>query len=156
MPMAVAIGIAFFCSRYFYQLMLIQGDSMAPTYHNLQLVVLDKRDRTFEAGDVIAFECRGLSAILVKRIVAVPGDSVVIDRGVLTVNGAASSVYGRDVTFEYAGLLENAIVLGDGEYVVIGDNIVESRDSRYDPVGIVRAGDIIGKLVGVKQPQPPL
>ena len=146
-----AVGIAYVCSRYYYQLMLIQGRSMSPTYRHLQIVVLDKRDRTFEAGDVIAFESRALSATLVKRIAAKPGDKVVIEQGVLKVNDAPSSVYGSDARFEAAGLLENAIELGAGEYIVIGDNIAESKDSRCEAVGIVHAEDIIGKLIEAQQ-----
>lgn len=151
LPIAVAVGIAFICSRFFYQLMLIQGDSMSPTYHHLQMVVLDKRDRAFAAGEVVAFECRGLSATLVKRVAAVPGDSVVIEDGVLLVNGAPSSVYGSGRRFAFAGLLESPVVLGEDEYIVIGDNIAESKDSRYDAVGIVRADDIVGKLIAAQQ-----
>lgn len=149
-PVAVAVGIAFVCSRYFYQLMLIQGDSMSPTYHHLQMAVLDKRDRAFQAGDVVAFDCRGLSATLVKRVAAVPGDNVVIENGVLLVNGAPSPVYG-EAAFAFAGLLERPIALGEDEYVVIGDNIDESKDSRYAEVGVVRAEDIIGKLIATQQ-----
>ena len=147
---AVAVGIAFVCSRYFYQLMLIQGDSMSPTYHHLQMVVLDKRDRAFAAGDVVAFECRGLSATLVKRVAAVPGDTVVIDDGVLMVNGAPSPVYGES-EFAFAGLMESPVALGEDEYVVIGDNIAQSKDSRYAEVGVVRADDIVGKLIAAQQ-----
>ncbi|MGN0435978.1 MAG: signal peptidase I, partial [Wujia sp.] len=65
---------AMLVSRYFYQFMLIQGDSMKPTYHNLSLVIIDKHNRDFDRGDVIAFRCDGVSGVLVKRIVGVPGD----------------------------------------------------------------------------------
>ena len=75
---AIVILLAFLCSRYWFQLMLIQGESMAPTYHNLQLVVLDKRGEAYEPGEVIAFSCDGLNAVLVKRVVAGPGDTAQI------------------------------------------------------------------------------
>lgn len=36
----------------------------------------------------------------------------------------------------------------DKQYFVIGDNIRESKDSRYEAIGFVDASDIIGKVVG--------
>jgi len=128
--------------------MLIQGASMEPTYHNMQMVVLDKNfsEEDIMQGDVIAFKCDKLDAVLVKRVVAIPGQSVEIQDGTLFVNGVPSSYYERGA-FEYAGNLDSEIVLGDEEYIVIGDNVDESKDSRYDEVGVVRFQDIRGKIV---------
>ena len=47
---------------------MIQGESMEPTYHNYQIVILDKRQpKEYQVGDVIAFNCEGLNSNLVKR-----------------------------------------------------------------------------------------
>lgn len=144
-PLLVII-IAFLCSQYLYQLLLIQGDSMLPAYHHLQLAVVDKRNPAFQQGDVIAFRCEALSAVLVKRVVACPGDRVFIDEGTLSVNGETSRVYADEGAFEYAGLLSEVRILADGEYIVIGDNIARSKDSRYPEVGIVRRTQILGRV----------
>ncbi|MBQ5332179.1 MAG: S26 family signal peptidase [Oscillospiraceae bacterium] len=48
---------------------------------------------------------------------------------------------------EYAGLLQDTIILGENQYIVLGDNINESVDSRYEQVGIVCAEDIIGRVM---------
>ncbi len=105
------IILAFFVSKYGYQLMIIQGKSMEPTYHNLQMVVINRWDKSYNEGDVIVFKCKGLDAVLVKRI-----------------------AQRRD----------------DG-YYVLGDNSLESIDSRDNRVGIVAENDIIGKLVTNKR-----
>lgn len=126
---------------------------MLPAYHNWQLVVLDKRANDYRPGDVVAFRCEGLNAVLVKRIAAGPGDTVQILNGTLYVNGEISRVYSEKGIFEYAGMLSDSLTLDDGEYIVIGDNIAQSRDSRYAEVGIVEADDIIGKLIGAKPAQ---
>ena len=120
---------------------------MLPTYHNLQLTVLDKRINTWEQGDVVAFRCDGLNAVLVKRIVACPGDSVYIYGGTLYVNGEISRVYGDAFAFDFAGLLREPVTLDEDEYIVIGDNIAQSKDSRYPEVGVVRADSIIGRVM---------
>ena len=143
---AAAMLTAAVISAEYFQLMLIQGDSMQPSYNDLQLVILDKNNKNYCPGDVIAFECNELSAVLVKRIAAVPKDTVLISDGKLLVNGIPSAVY-HDSLFEFAGILENAVVLDDDEYIVIGDNISESKDSRYEQVGIVSAENIIGKVM---------
>ena len=120
---------------------------MAPTYHHLQLAILNKTDREFRQGEVIAFHCEELSSILVKRIIAGTGDSAWIQDGKLIVNGCPSTVFPEEVIFDYAGLLKEPVLLGADEYLVIGDNVAESRDSRYSEVGIVCKGKIIGKII---------
>lgn len=119
---------------------------MAPTYHNLQLVLLNKYARDYKTGDVIAFHCEGFDAVLIKRIAAGPGDTVVIRDGTLFVNGSPSPLY-REGAFDFAGILEDELTLADGDCIVIGDNLAESKDSRYPQVGVVRSETILGKLV---------
>ncbi len=149
--MIIIFGIfllAGICSRFFCQFMLIRGNSMEPSYHNMQLVVLNKRfsEQTLSQGDVIAFRCEGLQAILVKRIAAIPGQTAVISNGTLYINGKPSEWYEKNA-FHYSGLLEKELVLNKSEYIIIGDNISESKDSRYPEVGIVRFDSIIGKVI---------
>lgn len=66
---------AFWVSKYYYQLMLIQGDSMSPTYKNFSLVVIDKRADNYKVGDVIAFRKDNIDGVIVKRIAGCPGDT---------------------------------------------------------------------------------
>ena len=143
---ALIVLAAWYVSTFWYQLMLIQGGSMEPTYHNMQLVLLDKHSKEYSKGDVAAIDCPGLSATIVKRIVAVPGDSVQIENGSLLVNGGISSYY-ADQTFDYVGMLAEKIVLSEEEYVVIGDNVLQSKDSRYEEVGIVRENQLTGRII---------
>lgn len=149
---ALVVLLAFLCSRFWFQLMLIQGESMAPAYHHLQLVVLDKRADAYAPGEVIAFRCDGLDAVLVKRVIAGPGDTAQIDDGTLLINGVISTIYPVKCAFEYAGLLEECVAMGEGEYVVIGDNLAQSKDSRYPEVGIIEAGDIFGRVIAPVRP----
>lgn len=137
---------AFICSRWFFQVTLIQGQSMEPTYHNFQFAILDKRAQTYNAGDVLAFWCPGLRATLIKRVAAVPRDTVCISDETLYVNGKRSTIYPND-RFSYAGILAEPVILGDDEYIAIGDNQEESKDSRYESVGVVSRRQIIGKVV---------
>ena len=69
---------------------------MLPTYHNMQLVLVDKHSNEFHYNDVIVFTNEKLNATLIKRIIAIPGDTVQIIDGTVYVNnmpsGASTSV----------------------------------------------------------------
>lgn len=134
----------FICSRYCYQLLLIDGNSMYPTYNNHQFVLIDKISKDYCNGDVIVFNCDSLNSLLVKRTIGIPGDTVCITNHNIVVNG---NVYLPDLVIGYAGLLSKEIKLKDNEYLVIGDNVAESIDSRYQEVGIVYSNQIIGKVI---------
>lgn len=145
--MILVIGIAWYVSKYYFQVMLITGDSMEPNYHNGQFVILDKQTEEYKYGEVIAFWCEGLESVLVKRIVACPGDSVCIKDGNLIVNGQRSMVFPQDGLFAYGGRAVKEIELEKDEYFVIGDNIPESKDSRFEDVSNVKKADILGKIL---------
>lgn len=138
--------VAFVVSKYFFQLMLIQGKSMEPTYKNFSLVIVDKRDNSYERGDVIAFKGPDKMGVLVKRIVAVPGDKVLITGGRLYVNGNLSKDMIDGKSLEFAGLAQNEIILCDNAYFVLGDNYDKSKDSRYEEIGTIDIQNIIGKI----------
>lgn len=143
---------SFICSKYFYQLLLIQGSSMYPAYHNMQLVIIDKHDNTYSTGDIVAVHTDKLeeqTVTIVKRIAAEPGDSVMISNGMFFVNGEVPEFY-QNMEFADAGLLSKPVMLSNAtreteEYVILGDNVEVSKDSRV--FGPVQQKDIIGKII---------
>lgn len=145
LALVLVVAGALVSSIWFYQLMLIQGRSMEPTYHNLQFAVIDKTVNVYQAGDVVAFSVPGMQGVLVKRIAAVPGDRARVTEGRLFVNGEASDLY-ADAEFAYAGILSEEVLLEDGQYLMIGDNIAESTDSRYEEIGLIPESRIIGRV----------
>ncbi len=140
------VAASYLISTYLVQLMLVQGDSMYPTLKNMQPALIDKRVAELRAGDVIVFRSDRLKSMLVKRVVACPGDTVKITNGRLYVNGSESPLY-KDKKIEPAGLLASEIKAGKDEYIVLGDNITRSKDSRYEEVGTVQRQDITGKVI---------
>lgn len=138
---------AWYVSVFYCQFMLIQGESMHPAYHRWQFVLLWKHNYEPNAGDVVAFECESLDALLVKRIVAVPGDTLQILDGILFVNGkpdASASAKGKIL---YGGIAGTKLVLLEDEYFVLGDNYECSKDSRYREIGCIKRECILGKIV---------
>lgn len=118
---------------------------MEPAYHNGQLLILDKHSENYDYGDVIAFKKRDIGGYLVKRIIAVPGDSVSIKDGIIYVNERPQNTEMPEI--DYAGIAQERIYLGKDDYFVMGDNVNESKDSRYGEIGMVNRDEIKGKVI---------
>lgn len=141
------IAAAYFVSANYYQFSLIRGNSMTPAYHNMQFVLIDRHSDLYTYGDVVAFRCEALDAVLVKRIVACPGDRVIVKDGTLYVNDAVSRTFPQEDIFEYSGIAGDMVCLEENQYFMIGDNLAESKDSRYAEVGAVNGENILGKII---------
>lgn len=123
----------------------IYGESMSPALTDGDIIISVK-DGTFSRGDIIAFWYN--NKILVKRIIALPGEWVDMDEaGNITVDGTV---------LEESYLLEKApgecdiefpYQVPEGRYFVMGDNRSVSLDSRVSDVGCVAEEQITGILV---------
>ena len=149
-PLAVLLALAalaWYVSAFWFQLALIQGESMEPAYRSGQLVVLDKHRKDFRAGDVIAFRCQEADGILIKRIAALPGDTLWILEGTLYRNGEPDTDFFQAGSIEDAGMAAEPVTLSEEEFFVLGDNLKDSRDSRFREIGAVNREDIVGKVI---------
>ena len=127
----------------------VVGASMEPTLYNGQKIYVNRFLYLLsspEAGDVVVFLPNGNenAHYYVKRIVAVPGDRLVVQGGVLFVNGLESPWVTEKLLD--AGIAENEYTLESGEYFCIGDNPGSSEDSRSANIGPVKETDIVGKV----------
>ena len=118
---------------------------MEPNFHHLQLVMIEKRSQNISAGDVVVFRKNGIRGVVIKRVVACPGDTVLIKNGLLFVNGMTESDPASLI--EEPGRAEKAIVLGMGKYFVLGDNVNHSIDSRFKEISDVDTEEILGKVI---------
>ena len=126
----------------------VVGMSMEPTLENGQQIYIDRFTYILsspKAEDVVAFLPNGNenSHYYIKRVVAGPGDKVRITDGTLYVNGQ-QSIWVTERILD-AGIAENELILGSGEYFCIGDNPNNSEDSRSANIGPVDEDDIVGK-----------
>ena len=136
--------IAYFCSRYLVQTTMVQGDSMNPTYHNGQILLINKMDKNLARGDVIVFRFDKIKSFLMKRIIGIPGDEISFSENAIYVNGV--TYWERDESDQgEEGELVTCQV-PEGHYFVLGDNVTVSVDSRNPDIGCVSADLIIGKI----------
>ena len=127
----------------------VVGVSMEPSLYNGQSILVDRFAYVLSSpkrGDVIVFLPNGNenAHYYVKRVVAVPGDEVLIENGVLYVNGDKNTWTEEKILD--AGIAENNLTIRKGEYFCIGDNVNNSEDSRSANVGPVKDSDIIGRV----------
>lgn len=91
-----------------------------------------------------------IRACFVKRLVAIPGDTVEIHDGVLFINGETAIPPASCATL-YPPLLETAPVqLGEHDCFVLGDNRTNSNDSRF--IGPIPDRMILGRVVRILFP----
>ncbi len=126
------------------------GDSMEPLLINGQGILVDRFVYLLKSpsyGDVIAFRPNGNENVhlYVKRVVALPGDTVVIKDGVLYVNGRAEGEHSDTDLIEDPGIAASEITMDVDEYFVLGDDRNHSEDSRSGNIGPVERKTVAGK-----------
>ena len=137
----------------------VSGPSMQDTlYTGDQLLVLNAMFCDFKAGDVVVINdhtAQGtLNETLVKRIVAMGGQTVDIDfgKGIVYVDGAAlDEPYIKEPTYSDEGMTF-PLTLAEDEVFVMGDNRNHSTDSRDTRLGPVKVGCLQGKALLLLMP----
>jgi signal peptidase I len=124
----------------------VSGLSMEPRIDEDEYVLINALAYRFGApqrGDIVAFRHeRSAPSVYLKRVIGLPGDRVKIEHGNVRVNGRAlAEPY---VRFRDERSASEAVVPA-GAYYVLGDNRVNSDDSRT--WGFVPAADLIGRAV---------
>lgn len=129
--------------RFSLGISMVDGDSMAPSCQKGDLVFYFKPAKNYRPGDLVIFR-KWDGFLSLKRITAGPGQTVEIKEDGLFINGSAVSEAYTDTPTEARGEITYPLTLGNNEYFVLGDNRVNSLDSRdYGPVSRER---LIGKV----------
>lgn len=138
-------AIAVLVATLWLPVLQIFGSSMTPTLQDGE-IVFSVKTADLEQGDVVAFYFN--NKILVKRVIAGPGDWVNIDTD--------GTVYINDLLLEEPYLAEKAMgecdielpyQVPDGKIFVMGDHRATSVDSRSTTVGCVAEEQIVGKII---------
>jgi signal peptidase I len=130
----------------------IESISMAPNLQPGQYVIVDKLSYRFgspQRGDVVVFQYPlAPDKDYIKRIIALPGETISIANGVVIVGGQALA----EPYIASLPLQGGTWTLGPDQYFVMGDNRNNSSDSRS--WGPLARQYLIGKAVLVYWPPP--
>lgn len=153
---------------YIFRVVSVVGDSMCNTLKDGDRIIISMLDKKCESGDIVVVTPRnavvsdgkggleykeGLKKSVVKRVIAVAGQTVDIDfsAGIVTVDG--KRIYEEytqlGLTHYDGGAFtgEYPVTVPDGYIFVMGDNRSVSLDSRSDKIGFVAVEDIMGTAI---------
>ena len=123
----------------------VEGVSMSPSVNDGDRVLICRFAAfmgLYGRGDLVVFDDDSYDENMIKRIIAVEGDTLHIDNGMVYVNGEL-------LDEEYAnGFTDGDIYMSipSGTVFVMGDNREKSIDSRV--FGTVNKKDIYGRVIG--------
>ncbi len=149
----ISVVISMFIILFLYQPVRVEGTSMLPMLEDQDRLFINKfayRFGEIHRGDVVVFLYPGdHSKSYIKRVIALPGDDLRIDRGTVIVNG--QTLKETYVPFKYEDDRSvPEMVVPKGDYFVMGDHRSISSDSR--DFGPVERGLIYGKAAFVYWP----
>jgi len=144
----IAIGLALVIIVFLYQPVKVEGTSMAPLLSDQERIFINKfvyRFEPIERGDVVVFWYPlDRSKSFIKRVIALPGETVEIRQGLVYVNGHALTEPYVPPQYEDLSDFGPKRVPTDS-YFVMGDHRISSNDSRV--FGPVESRFIYGRAV---------
>lgn len=127
--------------HFLFGTVLVSGQSMEPSYYDGDLVIVQSFNLDLTSGDVVSLDGERISEYngggtynnMIKRVVAVPGDTVTIEDNNVFVNGVLEEA--DYIVRDMVGNANQTIDLAEDEFFVLGDNRNFSADSRsFGPV----------------------
>jgi signal peptidase I len=150
--LGIAIALAFLIRTFLFAPFIVEGESMESTLHNNEKLVVNKAVYYLtqpKRGDIIVFHAEE-SRDYIKRVVAVAGDTVEVRNDQLLINGKPVDepylAKNREEAAKLGVPLTNdfgPIQVGEGEIFVLGDNRLNSHDSRA--IGPISLDRVVGR-----------
>ncbi|MDO3661701.1 signal peptidase I sipU [Bacillus sp. C28GYM-DRY-1] len=145
-------ALVFTIRMVFYKPYLVEGSSMAPTLRDSERILVDKAAKYtggFHRGDIIVIHDKVSGRSFVKRLIGLPGDSIKMKDDQLYINGKKveepylleQKQEVKELGVPLTGDFE--VEVPSGKYFVMGDNRLNSLDSR-NGMGMPTDKDIIG------------
>lgn len=159
--------VAFLVITQFFMIPIrVDGSSMEPTLHDKNLGfsnVFDIKQGKVERFDIVVIEVPSKGKNLVKRVIGLPGDKVFYQNDTLYINDEAVEEPFLDSEFmEQQKRLRDSdlfthdfsepVVVPEGEYFVLGDNRLNSSDSRDPRYGTFKFKNIRSKNIYIYYP----
>ncbi len=141
LPYLIVLAIICIVKFFVVTPVRVTGDSMLPTLENKDIMILDRmhyRFSSIERFDIVVIHHHDTN--IIKRVIALPGETIKYIDQVLYINGEKVDepfLHEKTLNFDVEGAIP------DNCYYVLGDNRVNSKDSRV--LGCISKKDILGK-----------
>lgn len=141
----------FIIRTYIAQPFVVSGESMVPTFHTGEYLIVDQISYNFkdpQRGEIIIFKYPVMrTKFFIKRIIGLPGETVkILDNKILIKKVGEKDFYELKENYIEPNEYEDMeILLGEKEYFVMGDNRSASSDSRI--WGALDEDLIVGKAL---------
>lgn len=129
---------------------IVKQHSMSPTLNNNDFLLINRflyKRGAPERGDIVVFKSNmktenGSDKLLIKRVIAIPGERLVISEGLVYIDG---KLLEEDYIPNIITSGEIDLVIPKNKLFAMGDNRGNSLDSRDPGLGLVDEEAIIGK-----------
>lgn len=152
----IFFAIAAILFAFVFKTCKVDGDSMKNTLYNEENVLIWSLFYTPDYGDIVVIHDNDkLQKPIVKRVIGLPGDSIHVEHyrdsmQVIVTHSDGSVeeinepyIYYNGNSFYYQQVADYTV--GDGEVFVMGDNRLNSEDSRK--LGCYDSRQILGKVI---------
>jgi signal peptidase I len=144
-------AISFGCVSGAEDAITFEGTSMLPAIKDGDKLKVERfvqgAKLEVKRGDIVAFRFpKDTSKFYIKRIIGLPGETVVVSEGKVIIDGSALTEPYIDPQFNRSLSVQPPVFVEDRSYYVLGDNRDRSSDSRY--WGLVPEKNIFAKVIG--------
>ncbi|WP_445487263.1 signal peptidase I [Niallia sp. 03133] len=150
-----AVIIIAVCRHFFFSPSIVLGKSMSPTFESGNKIIVSKTSK-INHFDMIVFHAPDEDENYIKRVIGLPGDSIIVKNDILSING---KTYTEPYLKKNKQLAPFNKITGDftlkdltgktkvpkGYLFVMGDNRLYSKDSRS--FGFIRKDSVIGEAI---------
>lgn len=154
LTLAICVVLALLFTRFVVQRNTVVGQSMEPTLMASDELFVEKISHIwndYDRGTLITARvdektAEGEPMIVIKRIIGLPGDSILISEGSVFINGAELDEFYLDdnISMSVSGNFSLEVILDENEYFIMGDNRPDSYDSRH--FGPIKEDALVGKV----------
>ncbi|MFS0690939.1 signal peptidase I [Sporosarcina sp. 179-K 8C2 HS] len=144
----VACVLVFAIRHFLFSPVIVSGQSMEPTFESENRVIISKIHK-LDHFDLVVFHAPGSTEDYIKRVIGLPGDTVVMKDDKLFINGKEyEEEYiqaNKERLFNDQKLTEDfEVTVPEGQLFVLGDNRRNSTDSRA--IGCIDQESVVGKV----------